>query len=125
METSVKRCNPFQFRVLVPALLAALSISISVQAVADAIPVGDSVRGKALYRGCEAMPCCRGVVGRLAGSVEDHSYSNALKQSGLTWNDSTLDQWLINPSDLVPGTKMFFKLDDPQAHADVIAYLKS
>jgi cytochrome c2 len=24
----------------------------------------------------------------------------------------------------VPGTKMFFKLDDPQARADVIAYLK-
>jgi cytochrome c len=133
MEISVKRCNPFQFQVLLPALLAAVSISISVHAVADAIPVGDSVRGKALYRGCEAChsvedndlgPRHRGVVGRLAGSVEDYSYSKALKQSGLTWNESTLDQWLTNPSDLVPGTKMFFKLDDPQARADVIAYLE-
>jgi cytochrome c len=133
MEISVKRCNPFQFQVLLPALLAAVSISISVHAVADANPVGDSVRGKALYRGCEAChsvedndlgPRHRGVVGRLAGSVEDYSYSKALKQSGLTWNESTLDQWLTNPSDLVPGTKMFFKLDDPQARADVIAYLE-
>lgn len=133
MEISVKRCNPFQFQVVLPALLAALSISISVRAAADAIPAGDSVRGKARYQTCAAChsiedndlgPRHRGVVGRRAGSVEDYSYSTALKQSGIVWNDATLDQWLTNPSALVPGTKMYFKLDDPQARADVIAYLK-
>ena len=36
----------------------------------------------------------------------------------------TLDRWLTNPSALVPGTRMFFKIDDPQARADIIAYLK-
>jgi cytochrome c len=35
-----------------------------------------------------------------------------------------LDRWLTNPSALVPGTKMFFKLDAPQDRADVIAYLE-
>jgi cytochrome c len=42
----------------------------------------------------------------------------------LTWDEATLDRWLTNPSALVPGTKMFFKIDDPQARADIIAYLK-
>jgi cytochrome c len=133
MEISVKRSNLFQFSALLPALLAALSIGISASAVADPAPAGDPERGKALYQGCQAChsveendlgPRHRGVVGRRAGSVEDYSYSKALKESGLTWNDSTLDQWLTNPSALVPGTKMFFKLDDPQARADVISYLK-
>ena len=133
MEISVKRSNLLQYPVLLPALLAALSIGISGGAAADPVPAGDPERGKALYQGCQAChsvdendlgPRHRGVVGRIAGSVEDYAYSKALKQSGLTWNDSTLDQWLTNPSALVPGTKMFFKLDDPQARADVISYLK-
>jgi cytochrome c len=94
---------------------------------------GDADHGKALYQGCQAChsiddndlgPRHRGVVGRRAGSVEDYSYSPALKTSGLTWNELTLDRWLTNPSALVPGTKMFFKIDDPQARADIIAYLK-
>jgi cytochrome c len=94
---------------------------------------GDAVHGKALYQGCQAChsiddndlgPRHRGVVGRQAGSVADYSYSPALKNSGLTWNELMLDRWLMNPSALVPGTKMFFKIDDPQARADIIAYLK-
>jgi len=94
---------------------------------------GDVVHGKTLYQGCQAChsiedndlgPRHRGVVGRRAGSVEDYAYSKALKNSGLTWDEVTLDRWLINPSALVPGTKMFFKIDDAQARADIIAYLK-
>ncbi len=62
--------------------------------------------------------------GRPAGSVADYNYTAALKNSGLTWDEATLDRWLTNPSALVPGTKMFFKIDDAQARADIIAYLK-
>jgi cytochrome c len=43
----------------------------------------------------------------------------------LTWDEATLDRWLTNPSALVPGTKMFFKLDAAQDRADVISYLAS
>jgi cytochrome c len=42
----------------------------------------------------------------------------------LTWDKTTLDRWLTNPIALVPGTKMYFKIDDPQKRADVIAYLE-
>ena len=95
---------------------------------------GDPVRGKDLYQGCAAChsidendlgPLHRGVVGRRAGSIPDYSYSPALKNSGLTWDEATLDKWLTNPSALVPGTKMFFKLDAAQDRADVISYLES
>jgi cytochrome c len=94
---------------------------------------GDSAHGKALYQGCLAChsiddndlgPRHRGVVGRPAANLADYNYSAALKNSGLTWDEATLDRWLTNPSALVPGTKMFFKIDDAQARADIIAYLK-
>ena len=99
-----------------------------------AMATGDPVRGKALYQGCAAChsidendlgPLHRGVVGRRAGSIADYSYSPALKGSGLTWDEATLDKWLTNPSALVPGTKMYFKLDAAQDRADVISYLES
>jgi len=94
---------------------------------------GDASRGKTLYQACAAChsidendvgPKHRGVVGRRAGSLADYGYSPALKASGIIWEEATLDRWLVNPSALVPGTKMFFKIDDGQARADLIAYLK-
>jgi cytochrome c len=91
---------------------AAISLVGAITVAAEAPLNGDSVHGKMLYQGCQAChtveendlgPRHRGVVGRRAGSI---------------------DRWLTNPSALVPGTKMFFKLDSPQDRADVIAYLK-
>jgi len=114
--------------------LAAISITTAAQsAAAGASASGDAAKGKVLYQACAAChsieendigPKHRGVFGRRAGSIADYNYSAALKSSGITWNDTTLDRWLINPSALVPGTKMFFKIDDAQARADLIAYLK-
>ena len=114
------------------ALLATASIS-GIGVAAEGAGPADSARGKALYQGCLAChsvddndlgPKHRGVVGRPAGSVADYNYSAALKNSGLIWDEATLDRWLANPSALVPGTKMYFKIDDAQARADIIAYLK-
>ena len=94
---------------------------------------GDATHGKTLYQACAAChsiddndvgPKHRGVFGRRAGSLDDYTYSPALKASGIPWNETTLDRWLSNPSAFVPGTKMFFKIDDAQARADIIAYLK-
>ena len=50
--------------------------------------------------------------------------SPALKASGLVWDAATLDRWLTGPPELVPGTKMYFSLSDPQKRADIIAYLQ-
>jgi cytochrome c len=114
------------------AFAAATAIAGATEApVAGPVP-GDPGHGKALYQACQAChsidendlgPKHRGVVGRHAGSIADYNYSSALKNSGLTWNPTTLDRWLSNPSALVPGTKMYFQIADAQTRADIIAYL--
>jgi cytochrome c len=70
-------------------------------------------------------PSLAGVVGRKAGTVPDYHYSDANKNSGLTWDEATLKVYLADPKAKVPGTKMVFpglKSDDDIAN--VIAYLK-
>ena len=100
---------------------------------AISLPQGDAGRGQALYQACSGChsiddddigPRHRGVVGRRAGTVPEYAYSPALKASGLLWDAATLDRWLSNPQDLVPGTKMYFSVSDPQKRADIIAYLQ-
>ena len=111
--------------------VGALVTTMSFAAISNL--TGDPSRGKALYQACQAChsidendlgPKHRGVVGRPAGSIVDYAYSAALKSSGLTWDEATLDRWLTNPSALVPGTKMFFQVADAQNRADIIAFLK-
>lgn len=95
---------------------------------------GDATRGKAVFEkrctGCHAIdadregPRLAGVFGRRAGSVAGFDYSAGLKNSGMTWNDSTLDRWLTDPESMVPDTKMDFHVARPQERADLIAYLK-
>jgi cytochrome c len=70
-------------------------------------------------------PSLHGVVGRKAASLPDYAYSDALKQSGLTWDEATLDKWLTAPQTLVPGTKMtFFGMADPAKRKELIDWLK-
>ena len=65
-----------------------------------------------------------GLVGRNAASQPDFGkYSEALKHSGLTWNQKTLDRFLVNPMAMVPGTFMPMLIPDDKTRADVIAYL--
>ena len=98
-----------------------------------AMATGDPVRGKALYQGCAAChsidendlgPLHRGVVGRRAGSIADYSYSPALKGSGLTWDEATLDKWLTDTEKLVPDNDMSFHVEKPDERGEIIAYLK-
>jgi cytochrome c len=63
--------------------------------------------------------------GRQAGSLPDFDYSNAMKNSGIVWNEETLDRFLADPRGVVPGTKMtYVGIKNPQDRADLIAYLK-
>lgn len=114
------------------AFAAATAIVSATEATVTTPAQGDPAHGKTLYQACQAChsiddndlgPKHRGVVGRRAGSVADYNYSMALKTSGLTWDPTTLDRWLSNPSAVVPGTKMYFTIADAQSRADIIAYL--
>jgi cytochrome c len=110
---------------------AALIASVSVAAAQDAA-AGEKVFAKCkichqIGEGAKNMvgPVLNGVVGRKAGSYPDYHYSDANKNSGITWDEATLKVYLADPKAKVPGTKMVFpglKSDDDIAN--VIAFLK-
>jgi cytochrome c len=112
------------------SVIAALTLLIASPAVAN----GNAERGRDLYEsrciGCHSLdanrigPKHRGVFGRKAGSVDEFTYSAALKASSVVWNDETLMRWLTNPQEVIPGQRMNFRVSQPQDRADIIAYLK-
>jgi cytochrome c len=115
------------------AIFAAAMTAGMIIAISSVRAAPSAAHGEELYQSCQDChsldsndvgPKHRGVFGRKAGSVPDYSYSAALKGSGITWNEDTLDKWLTDPQKLVPGSKMFFHLDAAQDRADVIEYLK-
>ena len=70
-------------------------------------------------------PVLTGVVGRKAGTYPGYSYSDANKNSGITWDEATLQEYLKNPRGKVPGTKMIFAgLRKDDDIANVIAFIK-
>ena len=93
------------------ALLAATSMAGAQQ--------GDAKRGEKVFENCRAChaadgqanevgPALRGVVGRKAGERDDFRYSPALKRSGIVWNAKTLDAFIADPQQAVPGNRMPF-----------------
>jgi cytochrome c len=71
-------------------------------------------------------PSLFGVVGRKAGSLDNFSYSEAMKNFDHTWDAETLDTYLADPRAVVPGTKMIFPgIKDKTEREDVIAYLET
>lgn len=98
---------------------------------------GDAAAGKTVFAQCRTChvtdegvnrtgPSLHNIVGREAGTAPGFSYSDANKNSGITWTEAKLFQYLEKPQRVVPGTKMIFPgLPDAQKRADVIAYLKN
>lgn len=71
-------------------------------------------------------PSLAGVYGAPAAHEPTYAYSRAMRESGLTWDEATLDAYIANPRQVVPGTKMAFAgLPDPAERAAIIAYLKT
>jgi cytochrome c len=70
-------------------------------------------------------PVLNGLDGRKAGSVPDYSYSDANKNSGITWNEASFKEYIQNPMAKVPGTKMAFAgIKSENEIANLWAYLK-
>lgn len=98
-------------------------------AAADAAPAAFGI-----CKSCHAVekgktligPSLAGIVGTKAGDMPGYEASPALKASGLTWDEATLDKWLENPMKLVPGTRMTYAGQaDPAKRQEIIAYLKT
>ncbi len=97
---------------------------------------GDAAAGEKVFGKCKAChvadkptnrvgPYLVGLFGRQAGHVDGFKYSDAMKDSGITWDEATLDKYLADPKGFIPKNKMAFAgLKTDQERADVIAYLK-
>lgn len=98
----------------------------------------DAEAGKAVFGKCKAChqigegaknavgPALTGVVGKKAGSVEGFAYSEAVKASGVTWDEANLKEWLTDAKKKIPGNKMVFMgLKDPADIDNLIEYLKT
>ena len=96
----------------------------------------DAAAGEKIFAQCKAChqvgegaknavgPHLNGVIGRVAGSLPDYTYSPAMKSSGLTWDEATFTDYIKNPRAKVPGTKMVYAgLKDEQRIKDLIGYL--
>jgi cytochrome c len=103
----------------------------------NAASAQDPAEGEKVFATCKAChqigegaknaigPELNGVVGRKAGSVAGYSYSDANKNSGITWDESNLAEYLKDPRVKVPGTKMVFAgIKDEKKVQDLIAFLK-
>jgi cytochrome c len=71
-----------------------------------------------------AGPSLQGVIGRKAGTMPGYPFSPAMKSSGLTWDEATLDRFVTSPQAVVPGTRMVFAgMDDPVRRKTLIVFI--
>ena len=120
------------------AAVAAVAMGLIATPGAFAQEAGDAAAGAKVFNNCKVChqigdnaknmigPVLTGVVGRKAGTYPGYAYSDANKNSGLTWDEATLEEYLRNPRAKVPGTKMTFPgLPKEEDRRNVIAYLKT
>ncbi len=70
-------------------------------------------------------PPLNGLIGRKTGSIEGYNYTDANKNSGLTWDDETFTRYIKDPKGVIPDTKMSFAgLKDDDDIKDLLAFLK-
>jgi len=116
-------------------ILGGTVILLTLTLVARGQGVGDSQRGAQVFAQCKVChsleagknmvgPSLHGLIGRKAGSVPGYTYSPAMKNANVTWNDDTLSKYLVDPKAFVPGDKMVFTgIKDPGKLGDLLAYL--
>lgn len=71
-------------------------------------------------------PALNGIDGRHSGIAEGYSYSDANKNSGITWNKDVFLEYIKDPRAKIPGTKMIFPgIKSEKEAGDLWAYLAS
>jgi cytochrome c len=115
--------------------LSALVIIASSTAASAAL-AQEVAAGKTAFNKCMAChsigegaknkvgPELNGLNGRKSGTVPDYSYSDANKNSGITWNEAQFKEYIKDPKAKIPGTKMtFIGIKNEQEVNDLWAYV--
>jgi cytochrome c len=117
--------------------LSALVVVTSLTAASGAL-AQDGAAGKTSFNKCLAChaigegaknkvgPVLNGLDGRKSGTVEGYSYSDANKNSGITWNKDVFLEYIKEPKAKIPGTKMVFAgIKNEKEANDLWAYVSS
>jgi cytochrome c len=120
-----------------PNMRASIVAGLMVLASTTGSLAQDAAAGEKVFAVCKAChqvgetaknavgPVLNGVIGRKAGTFPGYNYSDANKNSGLTWDEPTFREYIKDPKAKVPGTKMIYAgLKDEQKIGDLLAYLK-
>lgn len=120
-------------------LVAVVTVTVGLLAVgpSSVVRADDAAVGARQFNKCRAChtlepgktrigPSLHGVIGRRSGTLEGFTYSQAMRQADVVWDDATLEAFLADPRAFVPGTKMTFPgLASEADRKAVIAYLKA
>ena len=99
------------------ALVVIASSAVVSAAFADDV---DLAAGKTSFNKCLAChaigegaknkvgPVLNGLDGRKSGTAADYNYTDANKNSGITWNEAQFKEYIKDPKAKIPGTKMAF-----------------
>jgi cytochrome c len=102
----------------------------------DRLKKANPAKGETVFDGCRGChsiedggptllgPNLWSVINRPVAGVDGFEYSEALKEFGGTWELGRLDEFLADPSAIVPGTRMAVGgVEDRFDRANLIAYL--
>lgn len=114
-------------------VLAATIVAVTVQSVqAQDVAAGEQSFKKCLP--CHAVgadaknkvgPLLNGLDNRKSGTVEGYSYSDANKNSGITWDEAQFLDYIKDPRAKIKGTKMIFPgIKNENEAKSLWAYLK-
>jgi cytochrome c len=97
----------------------------------------DAEAGQRVFNQCRAChqvgegaknivgPSLNGLFGRKSGSIEGYNYTDANKNSGITWDETSFADYIKDPKAKIPGTKMVYAgLKNEKQIQDLTAYLK-
>lgn len=111
--------------------------ALAIYASTNAAFAQDANLGKTLFQECAAChstkpgetltaPSLAGIYGRKAGTSDGFRYTNAMKRSGITWNEESLDAYLADPQAAIPGNRMPYSgMANSADRKNLIAYLKT
>src|SRR5450631_2296416 len=118
-------------------LTLSVLIAIASSAVTSAALAQDAAAGKTSFNKCLAChaigesaknkvgPELNGLNGRKSGTAPDYSYSDANKNSGITWSEAEFKDYIKDPRAKIPGTKMAFAgIKNETEAGDLWAFLK-
>jgi cytochrome c len=113
-----------------------IGVAVSVAAASGAA-AQDTTAGATVFKKCvtchdvgptaknKVGPVLNGLEGRKSGTIAGYNYSDANKNSGVTWNEESFLDYIKDPKAKIPNTKMTFVGIKVEADAkNLWAYLK-